>query len=87
MLASAPLPSERGVQRHAIDPGGHRRIAAERIDAVPHLQRDFLEQIRAVGVRAPIGAGYLEQDGLVRLDPLAEYPVAFAVGHFPPLRC
>ena len=57
-------------------------LAAERLDGVPDLQRDFLEEILAIGVGGAIGARHLEQDGLVRLHPLLEDLIAFGCQHF-----
>jgi hypothetical protein len=48
---------------------------------VPHLQRDFLEKILAIGTGGAIDARDLEQDGLVRLHPALEYLIPFSFQH------
>src|SRR5262249_6805331 len=76
VLRLSALPGKRGVKRHPVDPGRECAVTPERLDRAPHLQRDLLEQVLAIRMRRPVGAGHLEEDGLVRLDPLSENPVA-----------
>src|SRR5262245_3485743 len=62
-------PGKRRVQCHPVNPGGCLAIASPGLDAVPELQRDFLEEILAIGMGGAIDARHLEQDGLVRVNP------------------
>jgi len=81
-------PGKRRVQRHPVNPGGGLAIAAPSLDAVPELQRDFLEEILAIGMRGTIDSRHLEQDGLVRVNPALAYAVPFSVYHrLRPLPC
>lgn len=76
MLRAPPLfitlPAERGVERHAINPGALLRLAPKSRQRHPELQGNFLQQILRVVRRHREGANDLpHQPGAVR-QPAAE---------------
>ena len=63
------MPAERGVQRHAVKPGGCAGPALKLRQGSPDLEQDFLDQVLAILGRERIGAGHLQDGAAMLIEP------------------